>query len=125
MIASSSGFPISIWRSIFSIITVGVVDQNADGQRQAAQGHHIDRLTLSICRPMMALRMESGIDVRTMTVGRQDPKSTSTMKPDQRAGGQHFMHHVRDRILDEFEASMRSLIFTPFGSTSWRRGISS
>ena len=43
-IASFSGWPSSRKRSMFSIVTVASVDQDADRQRQAAQGHDVDRL---------------------------------------------------------------------------------
>ena len=36
-----------------------------------------------------------------MTVALHEPSSNSTMSADQRTGGRHFMHDVRDRILHE------------------------
>ena len=49
----------------------------------------------------MAVRMDSGIEVHTMTVARQDPSNNSTMRPTNAPASQHFMEHIGNRILDE------------------------
>ena len=42
----------------------GVVDQDADGQRQAAQGHDVDRLAQRARGMRIELRIESGMEMR-------------------------------------------------------------
>ena len=53
----------------------GVVHQDADRQRHAAQGHDVDGLAEQ-AQQMSEARIESGIEIHTMTVLRQLPRKS-------------------------------------------------
>ena len=59
--------------------------------------------------------MESGIEVATMTVGRQEPSSSSTMRPTSTAAIDHFVHDIRDRILHEARGVVEEFHFHALG----------
>ena len=56
----------------------GVVDQDADGQRQAAEGHDVDGLAEG-ARASSEERIESGMETAMMSVLRQLPRKTRIM----------------------------------------------
>jgi hypothetical protein len=56
----------------------GVVDQDPDGERQAPQGHQVERLP-EARQAMSDTRIDSGIDVTTMSVLRQLPRKSRIM----------------------------------------------
>ena len=58
----------------------GVVDQDADGQREAAEGHDVDGLA-ERGEAMSELRIESGMETAMMMVERQLPRKMRIMMP--------------------------------------------
>ena len=65
---------------------------------------------------MSELRMDSGIEVQTMTVARQEPSSSSTMRPTSAPAISISCTTSEIESFTKVEASSRSLIFTPSGA---------
>ena len=59
----------------------GVVHQDADGQRQAAQRHDVDGLAEQAQITISEVRIESGIEMQTMRVLRQLPRNSRIISP--------------------------------------------
>ena len=57
-----------------------IVDQNADGQRQSAQRHDVERLRRPATSAISAHRTASGIEVAMMTVERQLPRNSRIIR---------------------------------------------
>ena len=56
-----------------------VVDEDADGERHAAERHDVERLARAHARTMIETRIESGIETTTMSVLRQLPRKRRSM----------------------------------------------
>ena len=74
---SLPGFKIAI--DVFDL-DGGVVDQDADGERQAAEGHDVDGLA-ERREQMSEQRIESGMETAMMIVERQLPRKSRIMTP--------------------------------------------
>ncbi len=74
-----TSLPCSRCQLMFSMVTGGVVDQDADGQGQAAQGHDVEGLAGRPTAPAMAARTDSGIEIAMITVERQLPRNSRIM----------------------------------------------
>ena len=57
-----------------------IVHQNADCERQPAQRHHVDRVAHRF-KMMSDVRIESGIEMQTISVLRQLPRNSRIIKP--------------------------------------------
>ena len=75
----------------------GVVDQDADGERQAAQGHDVDGLAQRREHAAASTRMDSGIETAMMSVLRQLPRKTRIMSAVRQAAMIAFAHHSANR----------------------------
>ena len=73
-----------------------VVDQDADGQRQSPSV-----ITLMVwpsrLRMQMEVRIESGIEMHTISVLRQLPRNSRITMPVRDGGNQRLAHHAADR----------------------------
>ena len=65
----------------------GVVHQDSDRQRQASQGHHVDGLSQQ-ARMLMEARMDSGIEMHTISVLRQLPRKSRIISAGEGRGDQ-------------------------------------
>ena len=79
----------------------GVVHQDAHRQRQAAQGHDVERLAGRPQRRSAPHSTDSGIEVAMMTVERQLPRNSRIIRlvSSRRHGA--FAHHAGNRRFDE------------------------
>ena len=122
MMATSSGLPISMWVSMFSIITV------ASSTRMPTASASPPRVMTLMdspiqCRQMMEDRMDSGIDVAMMVVARQDPRNSSTTRP---VSADASTISCSTSLMESFtkvEASLRIFTPTPGGTILRMRGI--
>ncbi len=123
MIAGSSALPISRCASMFSIITVA-----SSTRMPTASARPPSVMTLIVCpaqfSPMIAHRMASGMEVAMMTVGRHDPKNSSTTMPVRAAAVSISRTTSKMESLTNTDASPRMLTFTSGGSSFWMRGSS-
>ena len=63
-----------------------VVDQDADGERKAAERHHVDRLAERRQAAMSEVRIASGIEMVMISVERQLPRKIRIIRPVRAAG---------------------------------------
>ena len=70
------------------------VHQNADGQREAAQGHDVQRLADRRRGHRWPPRIDRGIEVVTMSVERQLPRNKRIIKLVKRCGDDAFPYHT-------------------------------
>ena len=72
-----------------------VVHQNADGQREAAQRHRVDRLAEQ-AQNDSEVRIDSGIEMQTISVLRQLPRNSRIIRPVSSAAVTPSLHHAVD-----------------------------
>ena len=85
---------------MFSMVDGGVVDQDADGERQAAQRHDVDGLAEK-AEQMTEVRIDSGMETAMMSVLRQLPRKSRIISAVRHGGDDGFAHHADDRGADE------------------------
>ena len=78
----------------------GVVHKYTDGQRQAAERHHVD-VSPSAESAAIDDSIASGIDTVMIRVERQLPRNSRIISAGERRGDDAFADHAGDRRLDE------------------------
>ena len=102
-------------RSMFSMTTVAVVDQNADGEREPAQRHRVEGLAQEYSTNTAAM-IDSGMEARMISVSRQLPRNSRIISAV--SAGRHQAAHD-DAVqggLDEDRLIEDGVRVTPAGS---------
>jgi hypothetical protein len=79
----------------------GVVHQDSNRQRQAAQRHHVDGLAQKQLRIQSDVRIESGMEMQTIRVLRQLPRNSRIIRAGKTGGNQRLAQNALDRGADE------------------------
>ncbi len=122
MIAGSSSEPVSRWESMFSIITVA-----SSTRMPTASARPPSVITLMVWPSQDSARiehrMDSGIEVATISVERHEPRNSSTMSPVSTAAVSISSTTFSTELRTKAEASLIGVMVTPGGRVRSTWGI--
>ncbi len=122
MIAGSRSWPVSRWASMFSIITVA-----SSTRMPTASASPPSVITLMVCPNQDSARIEhridSGIEVATISVERQEPRNSSTVSPVSTAAVSISSTTFSTELRTKEEASLIGVMVTPGGRVFSTCGI--